>query len=236
MSDEIKKIRALLNTVEESMATKSTDSIKETFDIFELPQITKDIVDFLQPLISPYEMDIYWFMFRHSILETGDIFLRVSNGKLAKGIGTKFKTIDKQNFRFGEKTVAENLRSLESLGIIKKAGDTNRDGTLYKIFLPEEIEVCKERMQAQQLESLPTVDSRKEQDYYNIKENRLKVFERDKFICYKCNKQLTRFNATLDHIQPVSKNGDNSYDNLVTSCFHCNTSRRATPISDFIDS
>ena len=235
MTDEIKRIRELLDTVEKSIGTENNDSIKETFDIFELPQITKDIVDFLQPVISPYEMDIYWFMFRHSILETGDIFLRVSNGKLAKGIGTKFKTIDKLNSRFGEKTVAENLRSLENLGVVKKVGDTNRDGTLYKIFLPEEIEICKERMQVQQLESLPTVDPSKEQDYYNIKENRLKVFERDKYLCYKCSKQLTRFNATLDHIQPVSEGGDNSYDNLVTSCFHCNTTRRATPISDFIN-
>ncbi len=235
MADEINKIRELLDTVEKSMVTESVDSIKETFDIFELPQITKDIVDYLQPVISPYEMDIYWFMFRHSVLETGDIFLRVSNGKLAKGIGTKFKTFDKQNSRFGEKTVAENLRSLENSGVVKKVGDTTRDGTLYKIFLPEEIDICKERMHIHQLESLPTVDSKKEQDFYNIRENRLMVFERDKFLCYKCNKQLTRFNATLDHIQPVSEGGDNSYDNLVTSCFHCNTTRRATPISDFLD-
>ncbi|RCR66160.1 HNH endonuclease [Larkinella punicea] len=234
MADEIIKIRELLNIVEKSMLADNATSIKVAFDIFELPQITKDIVDFLQPLISPYEMDIYWFMFRHSILETGDTLLRVSNGKLAKGIGTKFKNIEKQNFRFGEKTVTENLRFLENLGIIKKVGDTNRDGTLYKIFLPEEIEICKEKMQKHHLEHLPTVDPRKEQDYYNIKENRLKVFERDMFICYKYNKQLTRFNATLDHIQPISEGGNNSYDNLATCCFQCNTTRRATPILDFI--
>ncbi|WP_375417945.1 HNH endonuclease [uncultured Hymenobacter sp.] len=236
MRDEIKKIRDLLDTVEESLAIKDEESVRETFDIFELPQIIKDIVDFLQPVISPYEMDIYWFIFRHSVLETGDVFLRVSNGRLAKGIGTKFKTFDKQNSRFGEKTVAENLRSLEVLGVIMKFGDTTREGTLYKIFLPEQIQVCKERMKIHQLDSLPSVDPRKEQDYYNIKENRLRIFERDEYLCYKCNKQLTRFNATLDHIQPVSEGGDNSYDNLATSCFHCNSSRRSTPISDFIAS
>ena len=234
MKQEIEKIRELLATIENSEIQSDNESLKETFDLFELPQIVKDIVDFLQPVISPYGMEIYWFMFRHSIIENGDIYIRVSNTKLAKGIGTKFRTIDKQNPRFGEKTVAENLRSLETIGVIKKVGDTNREGTLYKIFLPEEIEICNERMNLKQIEELPTIDPRKEQDYYNIKENRLKIFERDKFLCYKCNKQLTRFNATLDHIQPVSEGGDNSFDNLVTCCFHCNTNRRATPISDFM--
>lgn len=234
MKEEIEKIRELLIAIEKSDISKDNDSIKETFDLFELPQIIKDVVDFLQPIISPYEMDIYWFMFRHSIIEQGDVYLRVSNGRLAKGIGTKFKTIDKQNSRFGEKTVAENLRSLENIGAIQKAGDTNREGTLYKIFLPEEIEACKEKMKLQQSEELPVIDPKKELDYYNIKENRLKIFERDKYLCYKCGKQLTRFSATLDHINPISKGGDNSFDNLVTCCMHCNASRRATPISDFI--
>lgn len=234
MKEEIKKIRELLDTIETKEPEQNRDSVKETFDLFELPQLVKDIVDFLQPLISPYEMDIYWFMFRHSIIETGDIYIRVSNAKLAKGIGTKFKTFDKQNSRFGEKTVAENLRSLENIIAIKKVGDTNREGTLYKIFLPEEIEVCRKKMQIKRIEELPIVDLLKEQDYYNIKENRLKIFERDKYICYKCYKQLTRFSATLDHIQPVSEGGENSFDNLVTCCFHCNANRRATPISDFI--
>jgi HNH endonuclease len=234
MKEEIEKIKELLNAIEQADKVTDSDSVKATFDLFELPQIIKDIVDFLQPVISPYEMDIYWFMFRHSIVETGDVFLRVSNAKIAKGIGTKFKNTDKQNGRFGEKTVAENLRSLETVGVVSKVGDTNRDGTLYKVFLPEEIEQCKERMKLQQKEDLPIVDPKKEQDYYNIKENRLKIFERDKYLCYKCGKQLTRFNATLDHLNPVSVGGDNSYDNLATSCFHCNSSRRATPISDFI--
>ncbi|WP_408641474.1 HNH endonuclease [Spirosoma telluris] len=35
-------------------------------------------------------------------------------------------------------------------------------------------------------------------------------------------------------MQPVSENGDNSYDNLTTCCFACNSKRGATPILDFI--
>jgi len=234
MKEQIEKIRNLLNEIEKNTIENDDNSLKETFDLFELPQITKDIVDYLQPLISPYEMDIYWFMFRNSVLESGDVFIRASNSKIAKGIGSKYKNPEKQNARFGEKTVADNLRSLEEMGVIKKVGDTNRDGTLFRISLPEEIDACKEKMKMLQKEALPTIDPRKELDYYNIKENRLKVFERDRYICYKCSKQLTRFSATLDHLTPISEGGDNSYDNLTTCCLHCNSSRRATAISDFM--
>lgn len=234
MNEDIKRIRELLDNIENSEVHSNNENLKETFDLFELPQLLKDIVDFLQPVISPYEMNVYWFLFRHSILENGDIFVRASNAKIAKGIGSKFKNLESQNPRQGERTVTENLRSLETLNVIQKVGDTNRNGTLYKIFLPEEIEICKEKMRSFVQENIPVIDPKKEQDYYNIKENRLKIFERDEYLCYKCKKQLTRFNATLDHIQPVSEGGDNSFDNLVTCCFHDNTSRRAKPISDFI--
>ncbi len=210
-----------------------SDNDKININILDLPQIIKDIIDFLQPALSPYETVIYWFMFRHSIVETGDMFTRVSIARLSKGIGSKFKNGD-QPVRASDKAVGDNLRALQEKGAIKKTGDTTREGTLFRIFLPEEIELCRQRMQAFQIEQLPIVDPEKEQDYYNIKENRLKIFERDKYLCYKCGKQLSRFNATLDHIQPVSESGDNSFDNLATCCFSCNSKRRATPISDFM--
>ena len=66
------------------------------------------------------------------------------------------------------------------------------------------------------------VDERRDLDFYNVQENRERVFVRDSYKCHYCGKQLTRFNATLDHVQPVSRGGDNSVDNLVTACIHCN--------------
>ncbi len=73
-------------------------------------------------------------------------------------------------------------------------------------------------MSTAQKEQLPRVDPKRDLDFYNIKENRQKVSERDKYLCHYCKKQLARFSATLDHIQPISKGGDNSYENLVTAC------------------
>ncbi len=54
--------------------------------------------------------------------------------------------------------------------------------------------------------------SEKDLDYYNVRENRIKVFERDDYKCRYCGKQLTRFTATLDHAKPLSEGGDNSFD------------------------
>ena len=113
-------------------------------------------------------------------------------------------------------------------------GDTTKDGTLYKLYLPDEIAICIERMNTDKNSQAISANLEREQDFYNVKENRLKVFERDNYICYKCGKQLTQFSATLDHIQPVSEGGDNSLGNLITSCMHCNSKRRATPIGDFV--
>jgi DNA-directed RNA polymerase subunit RPC12/RpoP len=111
--------------------------------------------------------------------------------------------------------------------------EPNREGTLYKVLLPEEIPSCAEAMRSAQVALPPSApDERKEGDFYNVPENRLRVFERDEYKCRYCGKQLTRFTATLDPLQPVSNGGDNSLDNLTTACLHCNSRRVARPVMD----
>jgi len=231
MKKEILQKRELLDKMENNQAKEIEPSFKESFELFELPEIIQSIVDYLQPILLPYESSIYWYMFRHSIIRNGDNHIRVSTRGLGKP-KTVIKSSSGQSEGLSYKGVQDALAGLENKGVIKKVGDTNREGTLYQIFLPEEIELCTQRMKEIIIEELPQVDPKKEADYYNVKENRLKIFERDKYLCYKCGKQLTRFSATLDHIQPVSEGGDNSYDNLVTACLHCNSKRGAKPIMD----
>jgi hypothetical protein len=38
--------------------------------------------------------------------------------------------------------VQETIRALESIGAIRKEGEPNRDGTLYRVLVPDEIEAC----------------------------------------------------------------------------------------------
>jgi 5-methylcytosine-specific restriction endonuclease McrA len=231
MNETIKKIRELLDELE-SIAPSVEPSFKESFQLFELPEIVGDIVDYLQPSLVPNEAAIYWHMFRHSIVATGDVYVRVSVRGLQDGVVASSRA--KQSTILSYASVNEALNGLEQKGAISRAGDTNREGTPYRVHLPEEIALCREAMSKAQKEHLPQIDPKRELDFYNIKENRLKVFERDKYLCHYCQKQLTRFSATLDHIQPVSKGGDNSYENLVTACLLHNSQRNSQPIMDYL--
>jgi len=133
-----------------------------------------------------------------------------------------------------DKVIQKSFASMEEKGVIEKSGDTNRDGTMYKVLLPDEIPMCAEYRRSQEDVAPVPIDVKSELDYYNVQDNRIKMFERDDYKCHYCGKQLTRFSATLDHIQPVSKGGDNSFGNLVTSCLHCNSRRGNRPVMDAI--
>ena len=52
--------------------------------------------------------------------------------------------------------------------------------------------------------------------------NRREVLRRDKHTCQYCGS--TKF-LTLDHVIPVSKGGQHTWDNIVTACEKCNNSK-----------
>lgn len=51
---------------------------------------------------------------------------------------------------------------------------------------------------------------------------RFAVFNRDNHTCQYCGKKAPGVVLEIDHKVPVSRGGDNSMDNLTTSCFDCN--------------
>ena len=231
MKDTVAKLRAIADELDR-LAPTDEPSFREAFQLFELPDLIIAVVDYLQPTLLPYELAIYWYMFRHSIVGAGNVLVRVSNTTLQTGAVTSSRSA--QTMQLSQAAVKEALRGLVAKGAISVAGDTSREGTLFRVNLPEEIESCRNAMSRDQEVQLPKIDPNREADFYNIRENRQKVFERDKFLCNHCGKLLTRFSATLDHLQPVSEGGDNSYGNLVTSCLHCNSQRGSQPLMDFL--
>lgn len=231
MEDKLQRIREILDEIESASEETVDDSFKANFELLELPSIVCSIVDYLQPDLHPYEAAVYWYMFRHSVLETGDVYLRVSVRGLCSGVITSSSG---QSSDLSYDSVKEALAGLEEKEVIRKMGEPNREGTPYRVYIPDEIPLCQERMEEEQEGPTP-VDQEEELDHYNIRENRLKVFERDGYECQHCGKQLTRFTATLDHLQPISEGGDHSSGNLVTSCLHCNSRRGAKPVSEFMD-
>lgn len=227
----IEKIRELLNQIEQSYSSEDDKAFVQNFDALEVPEIAIAVIDYLQPELLPYEAAIYWHLFRKLILGTGQQYTRASVRGLTKGV---ISSSSGQSKALSYSAVQYCLSGLEQKGAIQKAGDTNREGTLYKICLPEEIPICQQRINEIKKIEFRNIDEKKEIDYYNIPENRLKIFERDAYKCHYCGKQLTRFTATLDHLQPISRRGDNSYENLITSCLHCNSRRGNRPIMDVI--
>jgi 5-methylcytosine-specific restriction endonuclease McrA len=197
----------------------------------ELPDIMRDIVDLLWPQLTPYHAAIYMYLFRHSILADGTTLVRISTKRLRSGV---IESASGKSSILSEEKVRSTLSELEKIGAIQKQGEPNREGTPYRVFLPEKIEIC--RGAREKLREVPKPASVKEQDvdYYNIRENHLRIYERDNYKCQHCGKQLTRFTTTLDHVTPVSKEGDNSFDNLITSCLDCNSKKNARLLGDFM--
>jgi 5-methylcytosine-specific restriction endonuclease McrA len=56
-----------------------------------------------------------------------------------------------------------------------------------------------------------------------VKFTRRNVFLRDQFTCQYCAKSLPEPQLNLDHVIPRQKGGPTTWENIVTSCFRCNT-------------
>lgn len=51
------------------------------------------------------------------------------------------------------------------------------------------------------------------------KKIRFEIFKRDKFTCQFCGNSAPNSILEIDHLNPVSKGGNNSILNLITSCY-----------------
>ncbi|MGH7475133.1 MAG: HNH endonuclease [Longimicrobiales bacterium] len=54
---------------------------------------------------------------------------------------------------------------------------------------------------------------------------RERIFERDRFCCVYCGRNLPAADLTLDHVEPRMRGGDHSAGNLVTCCIDCNAAK-----------
>jgi len=58
-----------------------------------------------------------------------------------------------------------------------------------------------------------------------VRFSRANVYLRDNGICQYCETPVTKQNATLDHVLPVSKGGKTTWENCCTACAPCNASK-----------
>jgi hypothetical protein len=222
MNPRIEKIRQLLTELEGESALHSPGD--HDFFALELPAIVQQIADDLQqPLLTPYDAAFYWFLFRHSIAKDGNPLTRVSSRSLQRAVVRSSYSQAEEN-TISLSKVQETLRALEGVGAIRKeGGEPNRQGTQYRVLIPDEIEACR-KLRAERIASEPALMfPPAEPDDAITLAHRIRVFERDSYRCYSCAKQLTRFTATLDRVRPISEGGDNSNENLLTACIECNS-------------
>jgi hypothetical protein len=64
------------------------------------------------------------------------------------------------------------------------------------------------------------------------KQQRFEVFKRDTFTCQYCGAKAPDVVLHVDHINPVSKGGDNEIINLITSCLPCNLGKSDRLLTD----
>lgn len=63
------------------------------------------------------------------------------------------------------------------------------------------------------------------------KKLRFEIFKRDSFCCQYCGKSSPDVILEIDHINPVSKGGENDPLNLITACFDCNRGKSDRKLS-----
>jgi hypothetical protein len=222
LDTEIKQIEDALARIKRQNQDRQIISSGDEI-VAEIPELIKEVINYLQPLLTPYEAAYYWHLFTKTIIETKRQEGIFSIRGLCSGVVWPSRAT--QATDVPQKVVSEILSELEKKGVITRMGETTRSGTPYRINLPEQIELSRNRMQTLSAAKIDkNIDSKL--DFYNIKENRIIIYERDGYKCYKCGKLLTRWDATLDHILPVSRGGKNEKDNLLTCCLMCNSRRR----------
>jgi hypothetical protein len=226
---EIEQIRTILNSIESKLDVSPNEVALRDFGALELPDILADVTDYLLPLLTPYEAAYYFFMFRHSILLDGTQYVRISTKKI-RGIVAS----PRPGTGTSEGQIRDCLAALVNKGAIRKESEPNREGTIYKVLIPEEIDSCRFAMKAKLDMPVAQLNPLEEVDFYNVRENRSKIFERDGYVCQYCSKQLTRFTTTLDHIVPVSQGGTNSFENVTTACRECNSRKTGKSLGDFL--
>lgn len=63
---------------------------------------------------------------------------------------------------------------------------------------------------------------------------RFEIFKRDLFTCRYCGQNPPAVILEIDHVIPVSDNGDDAKENLITACFDCNRGKGARSLGQVI--
>lgn len=68
--------------------------------------------------------------------------------------------------------------------------------------------------------------------FRRVRYSKQNVYLRDGHVCQYCGKRCSSKELTIDHVIPLSKQGPENWDNVVTACRHCNQRKgNRTPVT-----
>ncbi len=145
MEEELKNIRASLDKIERDDRAEKNKFTMADFGRFDLPKHVCDIVDYLQPLLSPNEAAIYWYLFRNSIVKNRNNTIRFYITDLCQDFEVIGSGTGRAEF-LGKKAAMTAIEGLEAKKVIRRIYDhATKDGQNYTIMIPSEIQICMDR-------------------------------------------------------------------------------------------
>lgn len=186
----------------------------------DLEKTLIEIQDFLIPILDTYEQAIYRYIFRHTYL-IGEKQMLFSTKSAPIGLGS-----GKQNTPPSESQRSKKIRSLELKGAVKIL-DRSYKGLMVSIVLPRDI-----------VDLIPSeeefVFDMERLDFYKDRRLMQCILDREGYRCFYTGKKINSDNCYLDHVIPQANGGDNSYKNIVASCYDANSLKTDKPVDEFI--
>ena len=186
-------------------------------------EFAKDLIeiqDYLVPQLDTYEQAIYHYILRHTYL-IGEASTLFSTRGAEIGLGSG---VDGNTPSGHQKS--KKLRSLELKGAVKIL-DRSHKGMLVKIILPRDIAGLIRTTVDQELE----LD---ELDFYKDRRLLVSILERENNKCFYTGKTITAETCYLDHVIAQSAGGNNSYKNIVASCYDAISMKNNKPVDEFL--
>ena len=121
---------------------------------------------------------------------------------------------------------SKKLRSLELKGAVKIL-ERSHKGILVQIVLPKDIEGLIYVPDQFELD-IEVID------FYKDKRLLVCILEREGYRCFYTGKKITKESCYLDHVLAQSYGGNNSYKNIVASCYDANSLKNNKPVDEFL--
>jgi hypothetical protein len=198
------------------------DTVDNIGPVMDVQDFFIKFQDHLAPRLDTYEQAIYLYLVRHSRLiglEEVTIGFKSARKRIACGIGVHGKPMS-------EGTAYDKLQSLATKGCLEMIR-TQTTGKQIRVLLPDEMPgVIPGPSEAGSIDPEAL-------DFFDIRENRVLVLERENHHCFYCLRRIDGANYVIEHV--VSRpSGNNNYRNTVAACRDCNNRKGSSLAEDFL--